>query len=89
MTYDSATIARLQWQYGMLETSAIIHGIDPSTNADLAAWRNLGGATVRVSRRERLDKARDMLKRGVPARKIAAETGLSIFAVNGLKGGPR
>ena len=42
--YDERTMARLQWQYGPERAVAIVAGIDPATNADLAAWNALGGA---------------------------------------------
>jgi hypothetical protein len=42
--YDDRTVDRLHWQYGPVRTLDILNGIDPATNADLAAWRRLGSA---------------------------------------------
>lgn len=41
-TWRTDTERRLLWQYGPERASAIIEGRDPATEADIAAWRNLG-----------------------------------------------
>ena len=43
-TWRTDTERRLVWQYGPERAAAIIDGTDPATEADIAAWRNLGAA---------------------------------------------
>lgn len=44
--WDARTYRSLAWQYGTYRASVIRAGQDPATQADLAAWRNLGGRHV-------------------------------------------
>jgi hypothetical protein len=41
--YDAPTRRRLVWAYGADRAREIITGRDPTTQADIAAWRQLGG----------------------------------------------
>lgn len=41
--YAEGTITALRWKYGDARARAIVAGNDPATNADIAAWRAIGG----------------------------------------------
>lgn len=86
MIYDQSTTDRLQWQYGGLRTADIVFGRDAATEADLAAWRNLGGA-VPVSRTERCEWARAMLSQGASIEAVVAACDLDLHTVRTLDGG--
>ena len=40
--WQAHTFDRLRWAHGENRARAIAMGIDPATNADLKAWRELG-----------------------------------------------
>ena len=40
-------VVTLVWNYGLERTQKILDGDDPQTNADIAAWRNIGGRSDR------------------------------------------
>lgn len=49
--YDDFTIQHLRWRYGDARTQQIVAGKDPKTNADLAAWKRLGGSPAEIKGR--------------------------------------
>lgn len=85
MKFPDSFIQKLLWSHGAERTAAIISGQDASTNADLAAWRNLGGAPVR-SMAKRMAEARRMLKLGRPHREVAETCAITLHAVRSIDG---
>lgn len=69
MTYDPSTLSRLTCRHGAERTARIVLGRDAETEADLIAWRLIGGA-VYMSRS--LELARRLVANG-ESRKDAAE----------------
>lgn len=47
--YDRDTRMKLAWLHGDERANSIVNRTDAATNADIAAWRRLGGTPVKQS----------------------------------------
>ena len=74
MTYDPSTLSRLTWRHGAERTARIMLGRDAETEADLIAWRQIGGA-VYMSRS--LELARRLVANGENRKDAAEAAGIS------------
>lgn len=83
MTYTPSTIRGLQWSYGLERAADIVSGLDEATNADIQAWRNIGGIPLegRPPRDVRLEKARALVRDGASFEDAALIADVNVVAL--------